>query len=124
MLKPAFVALALALSSAAYADTLSAVDTNKDGTIDLGEAKTAAGAVFDKLDRDHDGTLDRRELKIRISEKDWATADPDHDKTISKDEYLNYVEMLFKAADKDSEGTLDRRELRTPAGRKLEKLLQ
>ena len=34
------------------------------------------------------------------------------------------LRMLFKAADKDSEGTLDRRELRTPAGRKLEKLMK
>src|SRR6202163_4029145 len=37
-------------------------DTDNDGTVDLAEAKKAASALFDKLDRDHDGTLDKREL--------------------------------------------------------------
>ena len=74
------------------ASALSALDTDKDGTVDLEEAKAAAGAEFDKLDVDHDGTLDRKELKGRISNKDWAAADPDNDKTVSKDEYLNFVE--------------------------------
>jgi hypothetical protein len=31
--------------------------------MDLAEAKKAAGALFDRLDRDRDGTLDRRELR-------------------------------------------------------------
>jgi len=31
-----------------------------NGTVDLAEAKAAASKVFDKLRRDHDGTLDRR----------------------------------------------------------------
>ena len=38
------------------------LDTDKDGTVDLAEAKKSASTVFDKLDRDRDGTLDRREL--------------------------------------------------------------
>jgi hypothetical protein len=33
------------------------LDTDNDGTIDLDEAKKAASALFDKLDRDHEGTL-------------------------------------------------------------------
>ena len=37
-------------------------DTDSDGTLDLAEVKKAASAVFAKLDRDHDGTLD----KLRI----------------------------------------------------------
>ena len=79
---------------------------------------------FDKLDADHDGTVDRKELKGRIAAKDWKTADPDNDKTISKDEYLAYVETLFKAADKDAEGTLDAKELHSPAGMRLQRLLK
>jgi len=34
-----------------------------DGTVDLAEAKKAAGDLFDKLDTDKDGTLDVKELK-------------------------------------------------------------
>jgi hypothetical protein len=92
--------------------------------LDRNGAKTAAAALFDKLDVDHDGTVDAKELHGRISKKDWKTADPDSDKTICKDEYLNYVETLFKQADKDGEGTLDKNELRSASGRKLEKLLK
>ena len=48
----------------------------------------AASALFDKLDRDHDGTLDKRELARRLTPKEFAAADPDHDGTLTKDEYL------------------------------------
>ncbi len=76
-----------------------------------------AGALFDKLEKDHDGTLDHKELHGRISATDWATADPDNDKTISKDEYLAYVEVLFKKADPDNDSTIDAKELEQPGGR-------
>jgi hypothetical protein len=33
-------------------------DTDYDGTLDLAEVKKAASALFTKLDRDRDGTLD------------------------------------------------------------------
>ena len=95
-----------------------------DGTVDLAEAKTAAGALFDKLEKDHDGTLDDKELHGRISAKEWAVADPDNDKTISKDEYLAYVEVLFKKADPDNDGTIDAKELKSPAGHALLRLLK
>lgn len=102
---------------------ISEIDTDKDGTIDLGEAKKAAAAVFDKLDTDKDGTLDLKELKGRLSRKDFAAGDPDKDKTLSKDEYLAIVEQRFNAADADHEGTVSAAELRTPAGRALARLL-
>lgn len=37
-------------------------DTDDDGTLDLKEVKKAASRLFAKLDHDHDGTVDRREL--------------------------------------------------------------
>jgi Ca2+-binding EF-hand superfamily protein len=110
-------------SSAFAASALQSLDPDKDGTVDLNEAKAAASALFDSLDVDHDGTLDRKELKDRISEEDWKTADPDNDKTISKDEYLAFVEVAFKRANPDNDGTIDAKELKTPAGRALLRLL-
>ena len=110
-------------SPAFAASALKTLDPDKDGTVDLNEAKTAASALFDKLEKDNDGTLDRKELHGRIPDADWAVADPDNDKTISKDEYLAYVEAAFKKADTDNDGTLDAKELKTPAGHALVRLL-
>jgi len=105
-------------------DPLYGLDTDNDRTVDLAEAKKAASAVFDRLDRDHDGTLDRRELRGRLTAKELDAADPDHDKTLTKDEYLALVERRFNAANPDRDGTLDAKELKTKAGRALLKLLR
>ena len=105
-------------------DLLMGLDTDHDGTVSLDEAKKAAAAVFDKLDRDRDGTLTSRELHGRLSAKEFAAADTDKDGTISKDEYLAVVEQRFKAADTDNDGTLTQRELRTKAGLQLLQLLR
>ena len=99
-------------------------DTDNDGTVDLAEAKKAAAALFDKLERDKDGTLDKRELKGRLSAKELAGADPDHDGTLTKEEYLAVVEQRFRAADPDGDGTLDAKELNSAAGRSLLRLLK
>jgi Ca2+-binding EF-hand superfamily protein len=115
--------LVTSASPAFAASALKTLDPDKDGTVDLNEAKIAASALFDKLEKDNDGTLDRKELRGRIPDADWAVADPDNDKTISKDEYLAYVEALFKKADADNDGTLDAKELKTPAGHALLRLL-
>jgi Ca2+-binding EF-hand superfamily protein len=98
-------------------------DTDHDGTVDLVEAKRAALAAFDKLDTDKDGTLDLKELRGRLSRKEFAAAERDNDKTLSKDEYLAVVEQRFKAADADGDGSVSAAEFRTPAGRALARLL-
>jgi Ca2+-binding EF-hand superfamily protein len=112
----------------AYAESdsalLAGLDPDHDGTVSLDEANKAAEAMFDKLDRDHEGTLTKRELRGRLSAKEFAAADPDKDGTISKDEYLALVEQRFKAADVDNDGTLTPNELRTKAGRALLRLLK
>ena len=99
-------------------------DTDKDGTVDLAEAKKAGSDMFDKLDVDHDGTLTFKELHGRMSRKEFAAADTDKDGTLTKEEYLAFVEQRFKAADKDHDGTLSNWEFQTPKGRALVRLLR
>jgi Ca2+-binding EF-hand superfamily protein len=100
------------------------IDPDKDGTVILAEAKSAASKLFDKLDRDHDGTLDKRELRGRVNAKDFAAADPDNDRTLDKNEFLALVEKRFKAADTDNDGTMDPRDLKGAAGRSLARVLE
>ena len=86
--------------------------------------KECASKLFDRLDYDHDGTLDKRELRGRLSAKDFAAADPDKDGTLDKDEFLAVVEARFKAANRDSDDTMDAKELASSAGRSLSRLLK
>ena len=110
--------------AASGANPIKLFDTDSDGTLDLAEVKKAASALFAKLDRDHDGTLDRRELAGRLGARDLGAADPDHDGTLTLDEYLVVVERRFSAADPDKDGTLDARELKASAGQALLRLLK
>ena len=103
---------------------LAMLDPDKDGTVDLAEAKAAGSAAFDRLERDHDGTLNRSELRNRLNARDMGAADPDRDGTLDKTEYLALVEQRFKAADPDNDGTVDANELRSPAGQALLRLLK
>ncbi len=55
--------------------------------------KKAATARFNALDRDHDGTLDRRELGATVTAWQFKQADLDKDRTLDKNEYLALVEI-------------------------------
>jgi Ca2+-binding EF-hand superfamily protein len=111
------------LADAPTASTVAKHDTDNDQTLDLAEVKTAAGAHFDRLDKDADGTLDANEVKGIIGPKAFKAADPDNDGTLTKDEYLALVEKLFKHVDTDKDGTLSVAELKSTAGRALKHLI-
>src|SRR5258705_13622299 len=113
-----------ALGASGGVNRIKLFDTDNDGTLDLAEVKKAASALSAKLDPDHGGTLDARELRGRLSAKELAAADPDHDGTLTLDEYLAVVEQRFNAANPDKDGTLDAKELRSPAGRALLRLMR
>jgi EF hand len=104
--------------------SLIALDPDKDGTVDLAEAKAAGAKVFAKLDPDKDGTLDAKELEGRVDAAALKTADPDSDGTLDAKEYASLVEARFKAADPDNDGTLDEKELGTDAGKAFLKLVE
>lgn len=103
---------------------LAVIDTDSDASLSLDEAKAAGGAVFDRLNRDKDSTLDRKELKGRLSKKEIASGDPDKDSTIDKSEYLSIVEARFKAANGDADTTIDCKELNSRAGHALLRLIR
>jgi Ca2+-binding EF-hand superfamily protein len=105
---------------------LLAVDPDADGKLDLAEAKKAASATFDRLNKDKnkDSTLDAKELRGRLSAKELRAADPDKDKTLDKAEYLAVVEARFKAANRDKDDTIECKELGTSAGQALYRLLK
>jgi hypothetical protein len=101
-----------------------AIDADKNGTLDLNEAKAAASKLFDARDTDKDGTVTAKELQGRLSKKDLAAGDPDKDGTLSKDEYLAIVDARFKAANAGANGAMDCKEAKTKAGRDLLRLLK
>ena len=68
------------LAAGAQAASFQAIDSNKDGKIDLSEVKPVAARRFDQLDRKRTGTLTRAQLgRLRVSRAEFAAADPDND---------------------------------------------
>ncbi len=106
------------------------IDTDKDGTIDLAEAKTAAAALFVKLDTGHDGIVGAKDLAGRMVTPEQLSQGPNpwmfwRTKTrYTKDQYLVLVETWFVATDANDDGTVDAKELQTAPGQQLLKLLQ
>jgi Ca2+-binding EF-hand superfamily protein len=110
---------------------LTAMDTDKDGTVSKEEFTTYMQAQFDKADSDNDGTLDRNELEHlrqafgittaftqktssstpNVPRLSMTALDKDNDGTVSEQEFMAYMQVLFDKADADHDGTLDRNEL-------------
>ena len=102
--------------------SFAAIDSNRDGKLDLDEIKKAAAALFDELDIDRSGILSRSKLRRRLSGKDLTTAGMDKYETLTKAEYLSIVELRFEAADADRDGTISRSEFYSSAGLALRRL--
>ncbi len=105
-------------------DAISALDTDKDGTVDIEEAETAASQIFYASDRDKDGTLDINELAERLDATALKDRDADNDGTLDHNEYAKAVAIRFKAADLNGDSKLDSKELNTPAGIALLRLIE
>jgi Ca2+-binding EF-hand superfamily protein len=115
---------AAAQTKVAECAAMKALDQDNDGTMDLTEAQKAGSALFDRINPDKDGTLDKKELSGRLSNAQLQAADPDKDGTLDKTEFLKVVERRFKAADPDNDGTIDCKELTTVAGKSLLRVLR
>ena len=99
----------VAAAAQAEQSAIKALDTDNDGTLDVNEVTKAAEAVFDRLQKDQDETLDRKVLGPRLGANEFAAADPDKDGTLTKEEYVALVQKLFKQADVDGDGKLEGR---------------
>jgi hypothetical protein len=113
-----------AVAAAKRSRAMQMLDPDNDGTVSLEEAKQAASALFDRIDRNRNGVLNKRELGGRVTPQEFAVVDRNKDGMLNKNEYLSVVEKRFKAADPDNDGTLDEKELTSRAGRALLRLLQ
>lgn len=105
-------------------DTMRTSDLDKDGTLSLAEAKSAAAKHYDKMDPDRDDSMtlqeSRRHKGMGAAFRD---ADADGDGKVTKAEWLAMVERRFQAADTDHGGVLDRAELRTKPGKVVARLM-
>lgn len=110
--------------AAAVQTPIKKFDTDNDSRLNLDEVNKAASATFDRLEKDKDSTLDRKEVGNRIPKKEFVSADPDNDGTLTKDEYLAHAQKLFNEANPDNDGTLEDKELRSKAGRGLLRLMR
>ena len=107
-----------------FSGSLTAADTDKDGTIDLTEAKAAASAEFDKLDKDKDGTLDLKEVAHHVSKANFSAANPDNDKTLTKDEYLALWPSCSRRPIRKAMGPSNSKELHSKAGIALDRAIR
>jgi EF hand len=119
-----FMAPHSALARGGRPASFAAIDRNRDGTIDLYEAKRAAARLFGQLDRRRVGELSRAALgRRRLTVAQFSWADRDHDGTLTKGEYLALVAREFRAADVDRDGTVSRAEFKSRVGLPLRRLL-
>lgn len=100
-------------------------DYGSNETLTLEQANKAADSHFAKLDTDHDGTVDKKELiPAGVSDNDFTLIDPDKDNLVQKSEYTNLVKQKFNAADTSHNNKLTEAELNSNAGQALMRLLR
>jgi EF hand len=86
-------------------------DKNKNGTVELAEAKKfgIAAKFFETANPDKDGSLDKKEFAAAIGLQ-FAAANPDNDGTLDWPEAKKAgvkTKKVFEQANPDKDGTLD-----------------
>ena len=103
---------------------LNAVDPDADGVWTLREVKARAMAVFAKLNKDGDRTLELDELAGRLNKEQFDKVDVIKRKGIDRLEWLRMAKKLFWAANPDRDLSLECDEIASPAGRALAYVLR
>lgn len=103
---------------------LDAVDPDGDGSWSIFEAKQRALAVFAKLNKDNDGTLELDEVAGRLTKEQFDKVDIIKRKGIDRLEWLKMTKKLFRAANGDRDRTIECDEIASPAGKALAYVLR
>jgi hypothetical protein len=106
-------------SAMSGADVLKRLNHDRDQSLEIPEVITAATATFNKINPDHDMTLEAAETKHILTAEEWKQFNVDGDSTLELDEWLAIARARFKAADTAGNGKLTAAELDTPAGQSL-----
>jgi Ca2+-binding EF-hand superfamily protein len=116
MIRIILIALIMAISAIpAYAagDVFDKIDTDGSKMIDKKEYTDSVSKSFDRLDKNKDGYLSRKEFKatgIPNSDKFFDELDTNRDGKISKDEFEKGADKHFKIMDKNNDGFIDKNE--------------
>jgi hypothetical protein len=110
-------------SAMSGAEVLKEMNHDQDQTLEIPEVITAAAAMFNAINPDHDLTLEAAETKHILTAEEWKQFNADGDSTLELDEWLAIARARFKAADIGGTGKLTATELDTPAGQSLVRMI-
>jgi Ca2+-binding EF-hand superfamily protein len=106
------VCVILALPVWAADDDFSRIDKDGNGRIEKQDYLEAVSRQFDKLDRNKDGSIDKKELKKgapHLSNR-FSELDVNKDGKISRDEFVQGALRDFELLDANKDGAIDRSE--------------
>jgi hypothetical protein len=106
-------------SAMSGAEVLKMLNHDQDQSLEISEVITAATATFNKINPDHDMTLEAAETKHILTAEEWKQFNLDGDSTLELDEWLAIARARFKAADTADTAKLTAAELDTPTGQSL-----
>jgi Ca2+-binding EF-hand superfamily protein len=106
-------------------DVFDRIDLDHNGKIDKQEFQSAVEKISDKLDKNRDGYLDREEFKtVKIPDIDriFDTLDKNGEGRISRDKFIANSMKRFYKMDENGDSIIDRNEYRKAAARLFDKL--
>lgn len=109
------ITVILACASIAFAaeNVLQKLDKNHDGKVSKKEYMDAIAVAFDKLDKNRDGVLTKEEIQLNKkidAEKFMEEVDENRDGKIIKEEFEKAAKRRFTAIDKNMSGDIDKEE--------------
>ena len=96
---------------------LGRIDKDGNGSISRDEAPPRLAQHFDRLDTNHDGSIDPQELAAVRKGMQARLVDADGDGKVTAAEHAAFVDKMFKMMDADGDGAITEAELKVGRGR-------